>query len=699
MNTSTPRWRDGVLLSQVLALLLLALSYLRFSVNLGGRVFNDQVFDALFAGPIWGTKLGYNLVYFALAALLIHCVFGAMCWLLGQLSARAWPSEKTTLRHHILLWFIALTVGLLANNAAVFFKSSLGEPYAAVMNLHILGLRLGQAIWFAVLAAAAVTVVMAGVRWWRAGGRVQRRGYAALATAAVVYTGISAHSLLPASAPEPSTKPNVILIGLDSLRADLLEKGAPPGAIPHIEAFMKAGTRFSNAMTPLARTFPSMCSMLTGRHPHHTGAVMNLLSRELVDDRESLPRILASAGYHTAYATDEVRFSNIDSSFGFAQAISPPIGVSDFMISQLADTPLINLLMNTRLASWLFPNVYANRGAANTYDPDTFVSRLDRELTVRQPLFLTVHLTLAHWPYRWLGAPFDPRDKETKAEQPRWPAYYMQPANRVDRQFADVLAMLEEKKLLENAIVVVYSDHGESFGYPHEALVPDDDALVQSMHLKPQWGHGTSVLTTHQYRIVLGMRRYGGHWQSGREIAVPVSFEDVAPTLVETLAAQTSAQFDGRSLLALLEGREGAENSFAGRIRFTETEFNPPDVITIEEKVSPSKLAAALSVYRIDRATDRIQVKPGRLKELLANRQYAAVGDEHMIAAFPKSGGGFDYLTVALAGGAPRPLYAEPPVDEPELHALWTALQAEFGYLLQRQFERQPVAVSGVANQ
>jgi hypothetical protein len=345
----------------------------------------------------------------------------------------------------------------------------------------------------------------------------------------------------------------------------------------------------------------------------------------------------------------------------------------------------------------LFPNLYANRGAANTYDPDTFVTRLDRELEVSQPLFFTVHLTLGHWPYRWLGAPFE-LEKDKDAVKPRWPQYYLQTMKRVDQQFADIIAMLEEKKLLDNAIVVVYSDHGESFESPNEALVPDHDPLVAEMHLAPTWGHGTTVLTAHQYRIVLGMRRFGGEWQPGRDIAVPVSFEDVTPTMVEALAVGTTAKFDGRSLLSLLEGRDGAEKAFEGRIRFTESEYNPQGVISIDESVSASKLHAALSIYRVDRSTDRIQIKPARLQGLLTSRQYAAIGDHHVVAAFPSGQGKFDYLAVALAGGAPRRLLAEPGPEEPELHALWAALHSEFHAVLQSNWQEQSVTVEGVAN-
>jgi hypothetical protein len=695
MNISTPRWRDGLLLGQLLGLALLAISYLRVTVN--AAELTGQVFDALLAGPVWGTPLGDNIVRFGLGVLLIHCLFGLCCWVLGHLSARAWPSSKATLNQHILLWFIAITVGLLANNAAMFVASSLGQPYAALMSRGVIGLRLGQVIWFAVLAGAAVTVIVAAVRWWQAGGRLRRKGYAALAVTAVAVTGISAPSMLPKAASAPAAKPNVILIGLDSMRADLLDERISPRASPNIAAFMKSGVHFSNATTPLARTFPSMVTMLTGRQPHRTGAVINLLPRELVDDSESLPRILARAGYKTAYATDETRFSNIDGSFGFSQVIMPPIGVSDFMISKLADAPLNNLLVNTRLASWLFPYLHANRGAANTYDPDTFVGRLDRELSADQPLFLTVHLTLAHWPYHFKGKPYEPKIEGEKL--PRWPQYYLHTIKRVDQQFADVLATLKKKRLLENAIVVVYSDHGESFDSPNEALVPDHDPLIEALHADPTWGHGTTVLTAHQFRIVLGVRRFGGdQWPAGREVAAPVSFEDVAPTIVEALGAETSAKFDGRSLLKLVQGHEGAEKGFEGRIRFTESEYNPPGIVSIDQSVSPSKLLAALSVYRVNRETDRLEIKPARLDDLRANRQYAALGKERVVAALPKKGGGYDYLALSLAGGVPQRLEDQPPADQPELRTLWAALHSEFGDTLQSKWKTQHVTVDGVAN-
>jgi arylsulfatase A-like enzyme len=685
------RWQ-GFWLAQGLGVCLLLMSYLRIAGDTQSMLFSDQVLDVLFAGPIWGTKLGYNLVGFGLAMLLLHVLFGLGCWLMGRASVQAWPTAGATIRQYVLIWFLVFSIGLLANNAASFVESSLGEPYAATMGTTIGGFALGRVIGLAVIAATLATLAIAAVRWWRAGGRPKRKAWATVGIAGLAWAGITADGFGPQAASTASAQPNVILIGLDSMRADLLDPELSPGVTPNVEAFTSRGMVFTDAITPLARTFPSMMSMLTGKHPHHSGAVMNLLPREIIHDSESLPRVLAKAGYHTAYVTDEVRFSNIDESYGFDQVITPPAGASEFLIGKLADTPLSNLLVNTRVAAWLIPHVYANRGAADTYDPDVFVERIDRELRTPQPLFLNVHLTLGHWPYTWAGAPIKAREPDA-----RWPEYYLHAMKRVDQQFADVLAILEARGLLRNAIVVVYSDHGEAFNSPNEALVPDEDPLVKTLAVAPGWGHGTTVLTAHQYRIALAMRRFqegGPAWLAGRS-GVPVSFEDITPTVLDALAIRVDTGFDGRSLLPVVAGRDGAEQAFTGRIRFTETEYQPQGIASQEGNVSASNFAEAISVYHIDGDTDRIQVKRNRLGSLLLDREYAAVGANYLVGAFPSPvHAGHDYLAVSLKGGAPRQLFEEP--AEPELQVLWRALHTEFGDVLEAR--RQSVANRSVAN-
>jgi hypothetical protein len=435
-----------------------------------------------------------------------------------------------------------------------------------------------------------------------------------------------------------------------------------------------------------------MLTMLTGRHPHHTGAIMNLLPRNLIDDSESLPRVLSRAGYETVYSMDEVRFANIDTSYGFDQTITPPIGASEFLIETLVDTPLSNLVINTRLGGWLFPHAHGNRAVSKSYDPDTFVERFDRELRPTRPLFLTVHLTLDHWPYSWAGNPAMKGDKES-----RWPLFYLAAANRVDQQMGDILAVLLKKGLLQNAIVVVYSDHGESFSAPHQMVADDDNPLLEELGLsKPVWGHGTAVLVLDQYHIILGVRRFGGSPLKTGTTSAAVSFEDIAPTIFDMLSMKAPALIDGHSLLPLVEGRDGAGEAFANRIRFLETEYQMPLGLAAQDgSVDAKKIREALRIYNIDRETDRVTVRRELLSELPKEREYAAVGSNYLLGAFPNyEGPGFRYLAARLADGALRYLSAPPQEQETELRALWDAMQARFGTVLAN---RPAVAIIPVA--
>src|SRR5262249_42960531 len=127
----------------------------------------------------------------------------------------------------------------------------------------------------------------------------------------------------------------------------------------------------------------------------------NLLPENQVHLGKTLPVILRERGYHTAYAIDEVRFSNIDGSYGFDQTVTPPIGASDFIIGTLSDTPFLNLVGETGLGQWFSPYGHADRGAYVLYEPESFVERVEDDIHYRSPMFLATHLPLPHWPYLW----------------------------------------------------------------------------------------------------------------------------------------------------------------------------------------------------------------------------------------------------------------------------------------------------------
>ena len=73
---------------------------------------------------------------------------------------------------------------------------------------------------------------------------------------------------LAARAHPATGEPNVILLGIDSLRLDELQRfGGKPGNTPHIDEFLEEADLVRDASTPMPRTFGSWVAILTGRSP------------------------------------------------------------------------------------------------------------------------------------------------------------------------------------------------------------------------------------------------------------------------------------------------------------------------------------------------------------------------------------------------------------------------------------------------
>jgi hypothetical protein len=341
--------RRNLLLALAMGVLLMLLSYARIVGDSQSMAFREEVVETIFAGSIWGTTLMWNLIWYGVALTVLHLAFGAVCWGIGTLSATVFPrpdgNQQKNERQHIVLWFALLTIAVLALNSAQFGHSSLGSAYARIMMNPVAGVALGKWIGGIIGLLALGVVVAAIVKALRSGWRpyASPRRFGVGALAVVLLAGVVGWSSANHSHNDAS-RLNVILIGIDSLRIDIVSKGGPAGVAPHMREFLNDSVWFTDSMTPLARTFPSVMSILTGRQPHKTGAYMNLPPRDFVHEGDTLGRIFGRAGYRTVFAMDEARFANIDESYGFDQAITPKPGASEFLLSLFADTPLSNFV-------------------------------------------------------------------------------------------------------------------------------------------------------------------------------------------------------------------------------------------------------------------------------------------------------------------------------------------------------------------
>jgi hypothetical protein len=432
-------------------------------------------------------------------------------------------------------------------------------------------------------------------------------------------------------------KPNIFIIGVDSLRPDHISYlGYSRLTTPNIDDFLKNSIVFPQTITPLGRTFPSWVSLLTGQYPKSNGARFNLIGKNQLRFEKTLGDIFRENGYTTIYGSDEKRFANIDDSYGFDFVLGPPMGAADFLLGTLGDLPLSNLIVNTTLGKTLLPFSHGNRAADITYNPKIFSQNiekfLDREF--ENPLFFALHFCLPHYPYRWNGD----EDEIVAGELPgslyaRIIDSYDKSIHAADRQFKDFLDLLNKKNLLENSIVILISDHGESFSGTSGDLFFDQvngtlaHEVSEQLPLKKKSGHGSSLLGYSQNRCILAFRDYRRKGFLSKTFFERVSLVDVAPTLLDYLGMDNDfPKRDGVSLKPFLTGQGGQKN--IERTIFLETGFNPTEgELNVSEMIKKG-----LQFYRIDANDGLLSLKDEHLPELIKRKERAAFkGDFYLV--------------------------------------------------------------------
>ena len=634
----------------------------------------DRVLASVRFATAPGSKFAWQLLRYGTSLLLVHVLFGLVAAAMARLTLAAHPSIRTRPSLLVTFWFALLALWVLGANT-IRYPATIFSHISFIPRQEVAGI---QPVDAAAVAFAAVAALLLAVTLWQkrppmATLSAAPRG-AWMATLALIMAGSLAAFAHRTDGPgtviqAASNLPNVVIIGIDSLRTDLVLQAESGSATPAIRNFLSGAHVFADTISPLARTYPAWVSVLTGQHPVTTRARFNLVPRDSVLAGSTLGWDLGALGYRSLYATDEVRFANIDASFGFDNTVTPPIGAGDFILGTVNDLPLPNVLSNTPVGRWLFPHTYANRAAHVTYEPATFSREVARALPRSGPVFLVTHLTLAHVPYSWAG-----RAKPETVEQ-YGPAYEAA-IEEVDRQFASILEALEHRGILDNAIVVLLSDHGETMGHETDSLFGSGAASAGTS----LWGHGTSVMSPHQYQVLLAVRGFGPYTDIARpgRHEVPASLEDIRPTLLDLLGQDLPGNVDGLSLGGVLRG-EPASIGLQDRVRYTETGFNTPSVLQGKYDAGGA-LQEGAAYYDVNPDTGWVQLKPDKLAELMRTKERAAIHRGVQLAAIPGPGGRALYYLANLSDSTP-PVRLEARPDShtnPDGARLWDALHTRF---------------------
>jgi arylsulfatase A-like enzyme len=350
--------------------------------------------------------------------------------------------------------------------------------------------------------------------------------------------------LLTACGGSPQQQPNILLIVIDTIRADHLSAyGYSRPTSPHLEALAERGTLYLHANAAAPYTRPSTASILTGQYPAVHGAITHADS--LSPQVPTLAELLKGAGYATAGI---YRNGNVADTFGFhrgfdtyevpdkkffRRARKDPEQEDIRFVSQTDDSLLTEMavpyLQQAKTAPFF---LYLHLGGAHDpyTPPPSAPSFLDGPLTPTAQLFYQQPLK----PYRQdqpvlrrLELGTLPLNHQT---QEQMIALYDAEIAFADHQVGLILDALGSSPQGDNTLVIVTADHGEEF-WDHGGL-----------------GHGNSNYQE-QLHVPLVI---AGPGIKRRRIAEPISLIDLMPTVLEIAGVEPPPGLPGRSLARVM---------------------------------------------------------------------------------------------------------------------------------------------------
>lgn len=366
----------------------------------------------------------------------------------------------------------------------------------------------------------------------------------------------------PASAATPATaaRINVILITVDTLRADHVGVyGHRLDTTPALDRFAKRAVRFDDATVQWPQTWPSIASMMTGMYPATT-TIRFKPQRSLPQRLKTLAEILKDVGYRTAAVVANV---TLGKEFAFDQGFDEYV---ESWVDQLV----------RRTGKTTFTNVpgRVKRFTNATIVTDKALAIID-EMGENKPFFLWLHYIDPHGPYlppKEYRSLFKDAYPLEPAPARRFPGYQSQEDARVasglhdvgfykaqydrsiryfDDELGRLLATIDTKPWKQRTLVVLTADHGEGLGehryYFQHGAVP--------------------YQTTARVPLLMAL---DGHLPAGEVVRQPVGLIDVVPTILDLVGAPP-LPLAGGSLVPLMRGDIGA----APRYVFMEAGHRP----------------------------------------------------------------------------------------------------------------------------
>ena len=338
---------------------------------------------------------------------------------------------------------------------------------------------------------------------------------------------------------------NVILIVVDCLRSDHLGiNGYKRDTTPNIDGLAKNGVIFPNCMATIPRTTPSVASILTGLYPHSHG-IRELYTDRLKPSVSTLQEILKSHGYKTSGHSIDIRNSGLEKGFDSFNPLSWKI---------------INKIRRSMIKAVKWKHKEGTGKALTNFA----VKKINE--AKGKNFFLYLHYVDAHWPYD-VEHPYSKMfDKEytgehifmnlkkirrsdlifrnnlSQKEITHAISHYDGALRYIDFQIGRIISHLEKKKLIDETLIIVTSDHGESLG-EHNIYFSHGDYAYDA-ELKVPLIFSKKILPDSRYDF-------------------QVQSTDIMPTILDILKMPLIDKIDGKSLVKCAEKSEWRKLSYA----------------------------------------------------------------------------------------------------------------------------------------
>ncbi|MBS0532119.1 MAG: sulfatase-like hydrolase/transferase [Proteobacteria bacterium] len=401
-----------------------------------------------------------------------------------------------------------------------------------------------------------------------------------------------------------SKKPNVILIITDQQRYDTIAAlGFPHAITPNLDRLVHEGVHFESCYITAPSCVPSRASLFTGLYPHSNGVICNLDKWQ-----RSWVERLAGNGYRCVNI-GKMHTWPMDAPCGFHQRliVENKERIRKFTGSEFIDEwdkalATHGLQRPLRMDYRKLPDYKQRLGAFEWPLPDKLHSDyftgdlatwwIEKYAPTDEPLFLQIGFPGPHPPYDPVGSAikkYAGRDipvAEIKAddmagqpsalenlrrrqveleadaiafsmnpemeERKRQREYYLANVTMIDEKVGEILETLESKGLLDDAIVIFTSDHGDTLG---------DHGQSQ------KWTMYEQVL-----RVPLVVWRPGQD-RKGQAVSALVQHFDIGATILDYAGVGIPDHMEAESLRSFIDG-----DTMPGR-EFVFAELGPDNVI------------------------------------------------------------------------------------------------------------------------